>query len=123
MLDKRSEALLRIVNEECKEGSYKVLESDDLVRKMPKKYKLDSEGVTQLMCYLASGEYVSLKYNDQQVFCVCPLPRGRKIFEVEEDEIKFRKRVKWRYFLFFLIGACIAFGITLLTSYISKKFF
>lgn len=122
MLDKRSEALLRIVNEECREGSYKVLEVDDLIRAMPHKYKIDSEGISQLMGYLSSGEYVSVKYGDEQVFCVSPLPRGRRMFEVEQDEKKFRKRVKFRYFLFFIVGAAIAFGVTLATSYISKTF-
>jgi len=122
MLDKRSEALLRIINEECKEGSYKVLEVDDLIRSMPRKYKIDSEGIAQLMGYLSSGEYVSVKYGDEEVFCVSPLPRGRRIFEVEEDERKFRKHIKFKHFLFFIVGAAIAFGITLATSYISKTF-
>lgn len=122
MLDKRSEALLRIINEECKEGSYKVLEVDDLIREMTHKYKIDSEGIAQLMGYLASGEYVSVKYGDEQVFCVSPLPRGRRIFEVEQDEKRFKKHVKIKYFFFFIIGAAIAFGITLATSYISKTF-
>ena len=122
MLDKRSEALLRIINEECKEGSYKVLEVDDLIRSMPRKYKIDSEGIAQLMGYLSSGEYISVKYGDEEVFCVSPLPRGRRIFEVEEDERKFRKHIKFKYFLFFIVGAAIAFGITLATSYISKTF-
>lgn len=122
MLDKRSEALLRIVNEECKEGSYKVLEVDDLIRAMPHKYKIDSEGIAQLMGYLSSGEYVSVKYGDEQVYCVSPLPRGRRIFEVEQDEKKFKKHIKFKYFLFFIVGAAIAFGITLATSYISKTF-
>ncbi|MCI5797500.1 MAG: hypothetical protein MR024_02600 [Firmicutes bacterium] len=122
MLDKRSEALLRIINEECKEGSYKVLEVDDLIRSMPRKYKIDSEGIAQLMGYLSSGEYVSVKYGDEEVFCVSPLPRGRRIFEVEEEERKFRKHIKFKYFLFFIVGAAIAFGITLATSYISKTF-
>lgn len=122
MLDKRSEALLRLINESCKEGSYKVLECDDLVRDMPRKFKIDGEGIMQLMKFLASSEYVSLKYSDEEVFCVCPLPRGRRVFEVEQDDKKFRKRVKLKHFLFFLIGAGLAFGITLLTSYISKNF-
>ena len=70
MLDKRSEALLRIVNKECLEGSYKVLEVDDLIRLMPKKYKVDYETISQLMGYLKAGEYVSVKYCDNEVFCV-----------------------------------------------------
>ena len=122
MLDKRSEALLRIINEECKEGSYKVLEIDDLIRAMPHKFKIDSEGIAQLMGYLASGEYVSVKYGDEQVFCGSPLRRGRRIFEVEQEEKRYKKHVKIKHFLFFIIGVIIAFGITLATSYISKNF-
>ena len=52
MLDKRSEYLLRLINESCKEGSYQVLEVDDLVRDMPKKYKIDAEGILQIVGYL-----------------------------------------------------------------------
>ena len=102
MLDKRSEYLLRLINESCKEGSYQVLEVDDLVRDMPKKYKIDAEGILQIVGYLKNGEYVSVKYSDDHVICVCPLPRGRRIFEVEQDEKKTKRKRKWKNFIFFL---------------------
>ena len=122
MLDKRSEALLQIINAECKEGSYKVLEVDDLIRSMPKKFKIDSDGILQLIGYLKKGEYVSVKYTDSEVVCLSPLPRGRRIFEVEEENKKQKKRKKIKIFLFISLILILAFGVVLAGSYISKNF-
>lgn len=120
MLDKRSEALLRIINKECYEGSYKVLEVDDIIRLMPKKFKVDFETITQLMGYLKSGEYVFVKYYDNEVFCVSPLPRGRRIFEIEYEEKKNTKKRKFRNFLLFAFYLLLIFGVSLGAAYISK---
>ena len=122
MLDKRSKALLRIINEECKEGTYKVIEVDDILRVMPKKFKMDQEGVAQIISYLSNADYISVKYKDEVVYCVSPLPRGRKIFEIEEDEKKLSKQKKLKFCLLILLVICLSFGGMLLASYISKKF-
>ena len=122
MLDKRSEALLRIINGECREGSYKVLEIDDLIRAMPKKFKIDSDGILQLIGYLKKAEYLSVKYKDGEVVCVSPLPRGRRIFEVEEDNKRHKKRKKIKILLFIFLILILAFGVVLAGSYISKTF-
>ena len=120
MLDKRSEALLRIINKECFEGSYKVLEVDDLIRLMPKKFKIDYEALSQIMGYLKSGEYVSVKYADNEVFCVSPLPRGRRIFEVEQEDLKNYKRRKIKGFFILAFYLLLIFGASLGAAYISK---
>lgn len=120
MLDKRSEALLRIINKECLEGSYKVLEVDDLIRLMPKKYKVDYETISQLMGYLKAGEYVSVKYYDNEVFCVSPLPRGRRVFEVELEDKKNNKKRKLKGFLLLAFYLLLIFGVSLIAAYISK---
>ena len=122
MLDKRSEALLQIINAECKEGSYKVLEVDDLIRSMPKKFKIDSDGILQLIGYLKKGEYVSVKYTDSEVVCISPLPRGRRIFEVEEENKKQKKRKKIKILFLIVLIVALAFGVVLAASYISKTF-
>ena len=122
MLDKRSEAMLRIINEECKEGSYKVLEMDDLIRAMPKKFKIDTDGISQLIGYLKKGEYLSVKYVDNEVVCLSPLPRGRRIFEVEEENKKQKKRKKLKIFFIIFLSLVLAFGVVLAGSYISKTF-
>ncbi len=120
MLDKRCEELLRIVNKECQEGSYKVLEVDALIRLMPKKFKVDYETIAQLMSYLKSGEYVSVKYFDKEVFCVSPLPRGRRIFEVEIEEKKNKKKSKIKGLLLLTLYLLLIFGVCLGASYISR---
>ncbi|MCI6542711.1 MAG: hypothetical protein MR423_02825 [Firmicutes bacterium] len=120
MLDKRCEELLRIVNKECQEGSYKVLEVDDLIRLMPKKFKVDYETINQLMGYLKAGEYVSVKYSDKEVFCVSPLPRGRRIFEVEIEEKRNKKKSKFKSFLLLTFYLLLIFGVSLGASYVSR---
>lgn len=122
MLDKRSKALLRFINEECREGTYKVIEVDDILRCMPKKYKMDQDGIAQIINYLSNLDYISVKYKDGIVYCVSPLPRGRKIFEIEEDEKRTNKLKKIRLCLLVLLIGIVAFGGMLLASYISKKF-
>ncbi len=122
MLDKRSEALLRIINKECNEGSYRVLEVDDLIRLMPKKFKVDFDTISQLMGYLKSGEYVSVKYSDNEVFCVSPLPRGRRIFEVEQEEKNSNKKFKFKKFVLLTFYLILIFGVSLGAAYISKFF-
>ena len=122
MLDKRCEELLRIVNKECQEGSYKVLEVDDLIRLMPKKFKVDFDTISQLMGYLKTGEYVSVKYSDNEVFCVSPLPRGRRIFEVEQEEKNSNKKSKLKKFFLLTFYLLLIFGVSLGAAYISKFF-
>lgn len=122
MLDKRSEALLQIINAECREGSYKVLEIDDLIRAMPKRFKIDIDGISQLIGYLKKGEYVSVKYADNEVVCISPLPRGRRIFEVEEDNKRHKKRKKIKILLLIFSILILSFGVVLAASYISKTF-
>ena len=120
MLDKRSEELLRIINKECNEGSYKVLEVDDLIRLMPRKFKADYETISQLMGYLKAGEYISLKYSDNEVFCVSPLPRGRRIFEVEQEEKRKGKKKKVKGFFLLTFYLLLIFGATLGAIYVSR---
>ena len=122
MLDKRSEALLRLINKECNEGSYRVLEVDDLIRLMPKKFKVDFDTISQLMGYLKTGEYVSVKYSDNEVFCVSPLPRGRRIFEVEQEEKNSNKKSKLKKFFLLTFYLLLIFGVSLGAEYISKFF-
>ena len=107
MLDKRSEVLLRIINKECNEGSYKVIDVDDILRLMPNRFKVDLETINQLMNYLKSGDYISIKYSDNEVFCVSPLPRGRRMFELEKEE---RHLSKKRYLVLFNVYFLLIFN-------------
>ena len=89
---------------------------------MPKKFKIDIDGISQLIGYLKKGEYVSVKYADNEVVCISPLPRGRRIFEVEEDNKRHKKRKKIKILLLIFSILILSFGVVLAASYISKTF-
>lgn len=120
MLDKRSEVLLRIINRECNEGSYKVIEIDDIIRLMPNKFRVDIDAINHLMGFLQNGEYISIKYSDKEVFCVSPLPRGRRVFEVEQEEKKMSKRKFAKFIFLSFFYLMLIFGACLGAAYVAR---
>ena len=87
MLDKRSKSALRFFVDECSEGSYKILETEDIIKHLPKNLKVDADAVAQIIKYLENGEYISVKYADADQYCLCPLPFGRQFIEnIDQEE-------------------------------------
>ncbi|MEG1499611.1 MAG: hypothetical protein RR400_00860 [Clostridia bacterium] len=81
MIDKRSQTLLNYINKECAEGSYKTLEICDIIGCFDKKLKVDKDLVFQVLTNLEINEFVDVKYHDNNVVCLAPLPKGRFEFE------------------------------------------
>ena len=107
MLDKRTSILLDAINKYCTEGSYKVLDWSVLIAEMPEKYKIDKDNLTQMIDYLSSREFVSVKYSDENEICVTPLPRGR-LYNEKEKELKTEKWKDVRGLIYTVVGAAIA---------------
>lgn len=93
MLDKRTELVLFAITKKCEEGSYKVLDSADLINQLPKQYKMDNEGLRDIINFLCEREYIKCKYSDNSVYCVAPLPKGRLYGESRVKEKRTRKSV------------------------------
>lgn len=105
MLDKRSIALLDIINGICSNCGYKVLDIEELVSLMPKEYGVDIETVRESISALSEREYISVKYEDEKEVCLSPLPKGRMVFENKVDgEIKSKKDKK-SYFAYCFLGS------------------
>jgi hypothetical protein len=81
MLDKRTTVLLDKINELCAEGSYKIVETEELLHCFPQKAKVDAEGLRHSLNYLRDHKYIDIKYAENGVYCLCPLPEGRMYFE------------------------------------------
>ena len=80
----------------------------------------EADGLKQMINYLKDREYIKIKYSDENVYCLCPLPKGRLYFENENSE-KIESKQKFKEFLwtaFFgamtgsIIGGIIAAIIT-----------
>ena len=87
MLDKRTSVLLAKINELCAEGSYKIVDKEELLASFPERLHVDEDGLKQMISYLEEHRYIDVRYADGGVYCVCPLPEGRLYFE-EVREVK-----------------------------------
>lgn len=86
MLDKRTGVLLSKLNEVCAEGSFKLVEEDELLSCFPARFGVDKEGLAQIMTYLEEHKYVEIRYAEEGEYCVCVLPEGRKYSETVREE-------------------------------------
>ncbi|MBQ8444331.1 MAG: hypothetical protein IJX25_03165 [Clostridia bacterium] len=86
MLDIKSKLVLKILQKECPNGSYNLVESKDIISAMPIKYRVDGDGLDNILIYLERQEYISIKYDDEGVYCLCVLPFGNEIIETESKQ-------------------------------------
>ncbi len=105
MLDRRCFALLDIVNSQCQNSGYKVIEIADLVTMMPKEFGCDKENLRECISALSEREYISVKYEDEKEICLSPLPKGRMVFENKKETESNETSLKRSYFLFGFLGA------------------
>ena len=111
MLDYRSKTILVFLVKECAEGSYRVFEIKDIIACLPSKIKPDESTVKLCLEYLEKGEYISIKYKDENVCCLTPLPFARQILEAESSQrAKDKKLIKMGSFLYFLVFIFAFFG-------------
>lgn len=118
MLDKRCLALLGVINAACLNSGYKVFSFDELVLSMPMHFGIDVEGVKECLSTLAEREYLSVKYEDEVEVCVCPLPKGRLIFENRIDEQIEKSRAEKRYFTYSFFGSVLGGSVVMLIAVI-----
>ncbi len=103
MLDERTGALLGKINEICGAGGFKIAEEGELLSCL-------GAGATREELVLKLGElrdcrYIDIRYAEEGVYCVCPLPAGKRYFEdlVEKRRAGVRRRAD--LFLFSLLGS------------------
>ena len=113
MLDKRTEIILMAINKECHSGSFQVIEVGDLIAALPKKYLPDQNLVTQCVNALAREGYIEVKYHDSEVFCLCPLPKGRMVYENKQE----KKGVAKRHVLLSVLALLVLTILLILTSF------
>ncbi len=77
MLDVRTATLLRHVNTLCAAGKYEVIEEDELLSCFSPKTEMDKESLAKTVEYLTERKFIDVKYAENGVYCLCPLPEGR----------------------------------------------
>jgi hypothetical protein len=88
MLDKRSIKFLNNILVICGDGSYKIIETNDLIKGMLPRYKVDAEAISQITKFLVGNEMIDIKYNDENVYCMAVLPKARVYIESKSYQKK-----------------------------------
>lgn len=126
MIDTKSKLVLSILAKECKDGSYKIVEVPDIIMALPKHFRMDSEAVKHILTHLERQDIISIKYDDDDVFCLAMLPYGFEILENEKPK-KFNKRkdqkINWPMVITSFLSAFIGTTLGIVICYFLLKIF
>ncbi len=120
MLDIKSKLVLKILIKECNNGTYKIVEASDIISSLPARYRVDSDGLENILNYLERQDCISIKYDDDGVYCLCVLPSGYEIVESETKKEKQKKRPS--YLLIFVFSFIFAFLGGLIGAIVASLF-
>ena len=87
MIDTKSKLVLKILAKECGDGSYKIVEISDIIMSLPKHFRMDSENVKHIIEHLERQDMLSIKYDDDGVYCLAILPYGFEVLENEKPKM------------------------------------
>ena len=87
MIDTRTKLVLSILAKECKNGNYKIVEVSDIIMSLPRRFRMDSEAVKHIITHLERQDMISIKYDDDGVYCLSVLPYGFEALESDKPKI------------------------------------
>ncbi len=102
MLDIKTNLVLKVLQKECKGNGYKVVDKADIISALPSKFRMDEENLDHIITFLERSEYIHVKYDDEQVYCLCILPLGNQVTENETKEVKDKHKNVYVILLMFL---------------------
>lgn len=94
MMDTKTKFVLKILANECRDGNYKIVETSDIIFALPKHYRMDFEAIKHILAYLERQDIISIKYDDDGVYCLAVLPYGFEILENEKSNATKREETK-----------------------------
>lgn len=128
MIDTKSKLVLKILAKECGNGNYKIVEIPDIIMSLPRHFRMDSEAVKHILTHLERQDIISIKYDDDDVYCLSVLPYGFEILENEKPKLIKKEKTKERklnimtIFLSF-ISALIGTTLGIIICYFLLKLF
>lgn len=128
MIDTKSKLVLSILSKECHDGSYKIVEVSDIIMALPKHFRMDSEAIKHILTHLERQDIISIKYDDDDVFCLAVLPYGFEILETEKPKMIKHPKIKEKSLslstiLLSFVSALIGTALGIVICYFFLKLF
>ena len=102
MLDKVSFAFLSFIVDRCSLGEYKVFSEEDFLSVV----RSGKIKIGDVLNKLYEEGYIGLKYADEKMYCVCPLPLGWNYKGREKEK---KSEYKWQFVRIALLSALGSF--------------
>lgn len=106
MLDNASEFILKKFVKESYNKGYKIFYIEEFSNLIPKKYNIDKNNLLDFVRNLDEKGFISLKYTDDELFCLTALHKARIFLEDKLDTLKkynkFKKLAVWVILLNFI---------------------
>lgn len=109
MLDKRTNAVLQLLNEQAGEG-YNVLEKRTLLQHVPEKFALDMREFCSVISFLKEQKYIDVKYHDKDTICLSVTAKTRNYLQGWKDTTGAKLGNNQFVSLLLCVGACAFVG-------------
>ena len=86
MLDKKTNAVLKVLNKLTEGNTYKVVTGDDILANLTQKSIYDREIIKQIIEFLEKQQYINIKFSEENTYCYSLLPKAR--IYLEQDIVK-----------------------------------
>lgn len=86
MLDKKSNAVLKVLNKLTEGNTYKVVSGDDILSNLTQKSIYDREIIKQIIEFLEKQQYINIKFSEENTYCYSLLPKAR--IYLEQDVVR-----------------------------------
>lgn len=128
MIDTKSKLVLKILANECSDGNYKIVEVSDIIMSLPRHFRMDSEAVKHILTHLERQDFISIKYDDDDVYCLAVLPYGFEVLENDKPRYNKKEKTKERKLniatiLFSFLSALIGTTLGIIICYFLLKLF
>lgn len=120
MLNLKTKIILEYLINECKDNSYHIIKSKDILSSLPKKYKIDFNALNESLYYLEKKDFISIKYNDNGLYCLAVLPNEYNFntFSIKQKQENLKFSRLWIYLIFIFICCFVASLLGNLISYL-----
>lgn len=117
MLDKKSTAVLRVLNKLAGGNAYIVVSIDDIFQNLTQKSQYDAESLKQIVDFLEKQEYINVKFSEDSTYCYSLLPKARIYLEQECSKSSQKKKNSIMPYVFVMISSFIGSMLALLVFF------
>ncbi len=91
MLDKKTTAVLKVLNKLAEGTAYKVVTTEDIMLNLNQKSQYDIDSIHQIISFLEKQEYLTIKFSEDNTYCYSLSPKARIYLEQEQGKSKTKK--------------------------------